>query len=99
MDAQTAQETALREAFAPFSNGRTVYLPIDREARKYRPIGGDEFMFMYSDEQGYWLKHRATRNYLLSRRDGTVAVIVGKPGEEFFGGFYGDAPVPLAEVA
>ena len=28
-----------------------------------------------------------------------VAVIVGQPGEEFFGGFYGDAPVSLAEVA
>ena len=28
-----------------------------------------------------------------------VAVIVGQPGAEFFGGFYGDAPVSLAEVA
>ena len=99
MDAQTTQETALREAFAPFANGRTVYLPVDREARKYRPIGGDEFMLMHSDAEGHWLKHRGTRNYLLVHGDASVAVIVGKPGEEFFGGFYGDAPVPLAEVA
>jgi hypothetical protein len=99
MDAQTTQETALREAFAPFANGRTVYLPVDREARKYRPIGGDEFMLMYSDADGHWLKHRETRNYLLVRRDGTIAVIVGKPGEDFLGGFYGEAPIALAEVA
>lgn len=92
-------DSDLRAAFAPFADGRVVHLPVDRAARKYRAVTGDEFMFMYSDEQGYWLKHRATRNYLLSRRDGTVAVIVGKPDEEFFGGFYGDAPVPLAEVA
>lgn len=89
----------LRAAFAPFADGRAVHLPVDRAARKYRAVTGDEFMFMHSDEQGYWLKHRATRNYLLSRRDGTVAVIVGKPGEHNLGGFYGDAPVPLAEVA
>ena len=95
MDAQTAQETALREAFAPFSNGRTVYLPIDREARKYRPIGGDEFMLMNSDDEGHWLKHSGTRNYVLVRRDATIAVIVGKHGEPFLGGFYGDA---LSEV-
>lgn len=95
MDAQTTQETALREAFAPFADGRTVYLPVDREARKYRPIGGDEFMFMYSDDDGHWLKHSGTRNYLLVRRDATIAVIVGKHGEPFLGGFYGDA---LSEV-
>lgn len=89
----------LRAAFVPFADGRVVHLPVDRACRKYRAVAGDEFMYMYSDEQGHWLKHRATRNYLLSRRDGTVAVIVGQPGEEFFGGFYGDAPVSLAEVA
>lgn len=99
MDAQTTQETALREAFAPFADGRTVYLPVDREARKYRPIGGDEFMLMYSDAEGHWLKHRGTRNYLLVRRDATISVIVGKPGEAYLGGFYGDAPVALPEVA
>lgn len=92
MGAQTTQETALREAFAPFANGRTVYLPVDREARKYRPIGGGEFMFMYSDDDGHWLKHSTTRNYLLVRRDVTIAVIVGKHGEPFLGGFYGEAP-------
>lgn len=89
----------LRAAFVPFADGRVVHLPVDRACRKYRAVTGDEFMYMHSDERGHWLKHRATRNYLLSRRDGTVAVIVGKPGEEFFGGFYGDAPVALAEVA
>ncbi len=99
MDAQTTQETELREAFAPFANGRTVYLPVDREARKYRPIGGDEFMLMHSDEDGHHLKHCITRNYLLVRRDATVVVIVGKPGEDNVGGFYGEAPAPLAEVA
>lgn len=99
MDAQTTQEAALREAFAPFANGRTVYLPVDREARKYRPIGGDEFMLMHSDAEGHWLKHCGTRNYLLVRRDATISVIVGKPGEAFLGGFYGDAPVALPEVA
>ena len=60
MDAQPTQETTLREAFAPFANGRTVYLPVDREARKYRPISGDEFMLMYSDDDGHWLKHSGT---------------------------------------
>ena len=69
-----------------------LFLPVDREARKYRPIGGDEFMFMYSDDDGHWLKHSGTRNYLLVRRDATIAVIVGKHGEPFLGGFYGDAP-------
>lgn len=78
-------------AFAPFTGGRTVYLPVDREARKYRAIEGHEFMFMHRDDHGYWLKHRGTRNYLLVKDDGTPIVIVGKPGESFFGGFYGDA--------
>lgn len=92
-------DSDLRAAFAPFADGRVVHLPVDRAARKYRAVTGDEFMYMFRDEQGWWLKHRGTRNYLLSRSDGTVAVIVGKPGEEFFGGFYGDAPDVLAEVA
>lgn len=86
-------------AFAPFADGRAVHLPVDRACRKYRAVAGDEFMYMYSDDEGHWLKHRATRNYLLVRRDATVAVIVGQPGEAFFSGFYGDALVPLAEVA
>jgi len=92
-------DSAIRDAFAPFADGRVVHLPVDRACRKYRAVTGDEFMYMYSDDEGHWLKHRGTRNYLLSRRDGTVAVIVGEPGEAFFGGFYGDTPVPLAEVA
>ena len=89
----------LRAAFVPFADGRVVHLPVDRACRKYRAVTGDEFMYMYSDDDGHWLKHRATRNYLLVRRDATVVVIVGKLGEEFFGGFYGDVPVALAEVA
>ena len=92
-------DSDLRAAFAPFADGRVVHLPVDREARKYRPIGGDEFMLMHSDEEGHHLKHCITRNYLLVRRDATVVVIVGKPGEDNVGGFYGDAPAPLAEVA
>lgn len=82
----------LSAAFAPFANGRVVHLPVDRQARRYRPIGGGEFMYMHSDERGHWLKHRWTRNYLLVQRDATVVVIVGEPGEDNLGGFYGDAP-------
>ena len=78
-------------AFAPFAGGRSIHLPVDRDARKYRAVNGHEFMFMHRDESGYWLKHRGTRNYLLVRADGTPAVIVGKPGEPFLGGFFGDA--------
>ena len=92
-------DSAIRDAFAPFADGRVVHLPVDRACRKYRAVTGDEFMYMYSDDEGHWLKHRATRNYLLVRHDATVAVVTSTTNEPFFGGFYGDAPVPLAEVA
>ena len=79
-------------AFAPF-HPDGAWLPIDAQRTRYRKVTSDEFMLMSKDEDGtYWLKHRATRNYVMVFGG---RVRVPTVGGEFLHGYFGAAPEPL----